>query len=539
MLGGPRALTNGWSISGITRFATGLPVTIVETDDQSLTGTGFGGPITLPVDTPNIIGPLDITDPRKTGGRYFNPLAFGPSALGQEGDADRRFFHGPGINNWDMALLKDTHFTERFDLQFRAEFFNIFNHTQFLTPIGITGFSSGVPTSGSFGIRCRRRKSANWPVVFETEFLARRARTKQINFVTSCGRPHAASFITRTSPNWYSGTQETSKTGGKMAAQGVLAATLVKPGQYEIREYPLPEPASGCVLVKMEMSGICGTDKHTFQGYTTQYGSKKLEFPIIQGHENVGTVAAIGGYGGYTDFEGVPLKVGDRVVVGANVCCGKCYYCRHDFPYYCCEDMTDYGNNLSAKNPPHLFGGWSQYIYIVPGSFLVKVPDELPSEVAVLTEVFAVSVGLDRAKQMSAFPNESFRFDDTVVVLGVGPLGMCFLMKARMLGAGTIIAVDLSEYRLNFAKRLGADHVINAKAASKDERIANDPRSYSRPWSRYGRRMRWRAASGARSTRNAAHRRLAGGGRQLFGSGRSVASARIAIFARKMPACWR
>jgi threonine dehydrogenase-like Zn-dependent dehydrogenase len=256
-----------------------------------------------------------------------------------------------------------------------------------------------------------------------------------------------------------------------MAVQTVLAATLVEPGRYEIREYPLPEPGPGCVLVKMELSGICGTDKHTFQGYTTQYGGKKIEFPLIQGHENVGRVAAIGGGGKYTDFEGEELKVGDRVVVGANVCCGECYYCRHDFPYYCCENMTDYGNNLGAKNPPHLFGGWAQYIYIVPGSFLVKVPDELPSEVAVLTEVFAVSVGLDRAKQMSAFPSESFRFDDTVVVLGVGPLGMCFLMKARMLGAGTIIAVDLSEYRLKFAKRLGADHVVNAKAASRRERI--------------------------------------------------------------------
>ncbi|MGC2000022.1 MAG: zinc-binding dehydrogenase, partial [Candidatus Acidiferrales bacterium] len=79
--------------------------------------------------------------------------------------------------------------------------------------------------------------------------------------------------------------------------------------------------------------------------------------------------------------------------------------------------------------------------------------------------------GLDRAKQMSAFPNESFRFDDTVVVLGVGPLGMCFLMKARMLGAGTIIAVDLSEYRLNFAKRLGADHAVNAGKHSQTERL--------------------------------------------------------------------
>jgi len=256
-----------------------------------------------------------------------------------------------------------------------------------------------------------------------------------------------------------------------MSAQGVLAATLVEPGKYELREYPLPEPASGCVLVKMEMSGICGTDKHTFQGFVTQYGDRNLEFPIIQGHENVGTIAAIGGDGRYTDYEGIPLCVGDRVVVGANVCCGQCYYCRHDFPYYCCEKTTDYGNNLSAKHPPHLFGGWSQYIYILPGSFLVKVPDDLPSEVAVLTEVFAVSVGLDRAKQMSAFPNESLRFDDTVVVLGVGPLGMCFLMKARMLGAGTIIAVDLSDYRLSFAKRLGADQVIYAGKTSKAERL--------------------------------------------------------------------
>jgi hypothetical protein len=153
LLGGPKRLTNGWAISGITRFSTGLPVTMVETDDQSLLGTSFGGPITLSVDTPNVIGPLDITNPRNNGGQYFSPAAFGPSALGTEGDSSRRFFHGPGINNWDFALLKDTLITERFNLQFRAEFFNIFNHAQFLTPIGITGFNaSGVATSGSFGI---------------------------------------------------------------------------------------------------------------------------------------------------------------------------------------------------------------------------------------------------------------------------------------------------------------------------------------------------------------------------------------------------
>jgi threonine dehydrogenase-like Zn-dependent dehydrogenase len=97
-----------------------------------------------------------------------------------------------------------------------------------------------------------------------------------------------------------------------MSAQHVLAAALVQPGKYELREYPLPEAAPGCVLVKMELSGICGTDKHTYQGFTTQYAGtgdgKQIRFPVIQGHENVGTVAAIGGSGRYTDFEGLPAR---------------------------------------------------------------------------------------------------------------------------------------------------------------------------------------------------------------------------------------
>jgi hypothetical protein len=143
-LAGPKRLTNGWQVSGITHFATGLPVTLVETDDHSLEGTGFGGPITLPADTPDFVGPLNISNPRNSGGQFFNPAAFAPSTIGLEGNANRRFFHGPGENNFDFALLKRTQVTERIDLQFRAEFFNIFNHAQFITPSGILG-------TGSFG----------------------------------------------------------------------------------------------------------------------------------------------------------------------------------------------------------------------------------------------------------------------------------------------------------------------------------------------------------------------------------------------------
>jgi hypothetical protein len=142
--GGPKRLTNGWGISGVTSFSTGLPVTLVETDDHSLLGTAFGGPIVLPVDTPDQVAPLQIMNPRNTANHlYFNPSAFAPSAIGSEGDARRRFFHGPGINNWNMAFTKATPLSDRINLQFRAELFNIFNHTQFITPSGIL--------SGTFG----------------------------------------------------------------------------------------------------------------------------------------------------------------------------------------------------------------------------------------------------------------------------------------------------------------------------------------------------------------------------------------------------
>ncbi len=88
------------------------------------------------VDTPNFTpGNLQFNDPR-SGRPYFNTSLFIPEAMGQLGTANKRFFHGPGIANWDMALLKDTHLTENKLLQFRFEFFNIFNHAQFQNPPG-------------------------------------------------------------------------------------------------------------------------------------------------------------------------------------------------------------------------------------------------------------------------------------------------------------------------------------------------------------------------------------------------------------------
>ena len=141
---GANRLTNGWVLTGITRFTTGLPVTLIENDDQSLLGTNFTGPNENGVDVPNFSpGDLHITDPRRCPDigsdscqPYFNTALFSTPELGTLGNARRRFFYGPGINNWDMALLKDLRLTEAKGLQFRFEFFNVFNHAQFNNPGG-------------------------------------------------------------------------------------------------------------------------------------------------------------------------------------------------------------------------------------------------------------------------------------------------------------------------------------------------------------------------------------------------------------------
>jgi L-iditol 2-dehydrogenase len=226
----------------------------------------------------------------------------------------------------------------------------------------------------------------------------------------------------------------------------------------------------------MELSGICGTDKHSFTGFAKQYSGtdheRSLPFPIIPGHENVGRIAAIGRRETpLSDFTGRPLAEGDRVVLGANLACGDCYYCRHGFAYYYCARMEDYGNSLSAAKPPHLFGGWAEYLYALPGSFLFKVPDDLPSEIAVLTEIMAVTASLDKAKQFSTVATEGFRFGDTVVVQGVGPLGLCHVMKARMLGAGNVVAIDRSSFRLKMALDLGADCALNLAETDAKSRL--------------------------------------------------------------------
>lgn len=129
---GRNRLTEGWSLSGTTRFSSGFPVTFYDDSDNSLLGTLGNGVNNNLLDTPNYDGgPLEINTNPRNGRPEFNTSAFSPEALGQLGNARRRFFYGPGISNFDMALEKTLRVTETKDFEFRLEAFNVFNHAQF------------------------------------------------------------------------------------------------------------------------------------------------------------------------------------------------------------------------------------------------------------------------------------------------------------------------------------------------------------------------------------------------------------------------
>jgi len=127
-------LTQGWTISGVTRFATGLPVTFQSFGDNALVQVQNNGVNSVSIDLPNYnpsLGPLNLNHDPRQNPLAFNTKLFSPNALGTFGNASRRFFYGPGINNYDMALHKSTRLTESTSLEFRFETFNTFNHAQF------------------------------------------------------------------------------------------------------------------------------------------------------------------------------------------------------------------------------------------------------------------------------------------------------------------------------------------------------------------------------------------------------------------------
>lgn len=249
----------------------------------------------------------------------------------------------------------------------------------------------------------------------------------------------------------------------------VQAAVMLQPGQIEIREFEKPSPADDALLLQVDSVGICGSDKHMYLGHTA------LQFPVIPGHEVVGTVAEIGKNANQVmNVMGGPIKAGDRVtVVPGSKNCGRCYYCLHvpGRPTLC-SGRTIYGFS-NSETPPYLNGEFSEYTYIHGNSWVYKMPESVPEEIRVLTEPVAVAT---RAVERACAPGlpqvgDGYSIGNRVAVLGCGPIGLLVIAVLRDSGAGTIIATDLVESRLDMAKQMGADVVINVGDTTPEERV--------------------------------------------------------------------
>jgi len=148
LFGARNRATDGWVLTGITRFSTGFPITLTNNSDNSLLGTLPNGISPYAVDEPEVVpGPLNLNHDPRNGQPYFNTSLFSLQPLGEPGNAARRFFYGPGVANFNLALLKSLRLTESRSLEFRLEAFNALNHAQFFGPTSVNGNI----TSSTFG----------------------------------------------------------------------------------------------------------------------------------------------------------------------------------------------------------------------------------------------------------------------------------------------------------------------------------------------------------------------------------------------------
>jgi len=219
-------------------------------------------------------------------------------------------------------------------------------------------------------------------------------------------------------------------------------------GSFVIGEYPLPDPAPGSVLMKIELCGVCGTDVHTWHASQEAVG---CEYPISLGHEISGAVAALGP-GKKTDSIGRPLEIGDRIGVCPAIHCGQCYYCKIAKTPEKCTDWKTYGTWPKADQAPHFTGGYGDYLYIHdPNTIVLKTGTS--AERTAFLEPMAVVV--------HSMLHAGIKLGDTVVVQGCGPIGLLTVACAKLAGASRIIATGRrNRKRVELAREMGADLTV-------------------------------------------------------------------------------
>jgi putative phosphonate catabolism associated alcohol dehydrogenase len=226
---------------------------------------------------------------------------------------------------------------------------------------------------------------------------------------------------------------------------------------FVIKDFPLRPVHRGEVLVKVTMSTICRSDIHSYEG------RRPNPCPGILGHEIIGIIEEIG-EDIKQDMRGDPLKIGDRITWSEYFFDGQCYYREVlDMPQKC-HGVRKYGHDLSEEDP-HFLGGFAEYCYILPGTWILKLPDELSDE-----EATPLNCGV--ATMASVTEAAEIALGDTVVIQGLGLLGLYGAAMAKARGARCVIGLDSVESRLVTAKKFGADHVIDIGRVPEKEVIA-------------------------------------------------------------------
>ena len=229
-------------------------------------------------------------------------------------------------------------------------------------------------------------------------------------------------------------------------AKTCRAAVLTGVRKMEIQEFPIPEIKANDALLKVEMVGVCGSDPSMYRGTNTN------AWPVIMGHEFVGTIEEIGEY--KSKISG--CKKGDRVVVETRFGCGVCPACIKG-KYNQCVTGAGYGFKIPCTEPPYLWGAYSEYVYLPERAILHKIDASVPNEAACLT----CAVLGNSVRWLRQIGGASV--GDTIVIMGPGQQGLGGVVVAKESGASNIIVTGKSwdTERLAMAKRLGADHVIN------------------------------------------------------------------------------
>ena len=225
--------------------------------------------------------------------------------------------------------------------------------------------------------------------------------------------------------------------------------------ELEIWSVPIPELQPGGALVRVDAATLCGTDAHRWEGHIPSN-----ESPFVPGHETCGTIVEL--RGDVRDILNVPLKPGDRVI-SSYAHCGHCYYCRVTRQTTLCAENTNYGTWSPAK----MMGGCAEYHVFPPGTTLVRVPDEVSSELAA-SAACALRTVLHGFEQLGTIATH-----ESVLVLGAGPLGLYATALARDRGAKRVYTIGAPALRVSVATAWGADEVLDMDTApTLAERLA-------------------------------------------------------------------